>query len=64
MNAATFGVVFATEFIDGAEAFVTPFARFLCGGEQYFGRSLESRLPRLVCHMAKPLCSGLPLRFQ
>src|SRR6266481_3731093 len=37
MNAATFGLVFATEFIAEAEAFVTPFARFLCGEEERFG---------------------------
>jgi hypothetical protein len=39
MNAATFGLVFATGFIDEAEAFVTPFARFLLGEEECFGRS-------------------------
>jgi hypothetical protein len=37
MNAATFGLVFATEFIDEAEAFVAPFAGFLLG-EECFGR--------------------------
>jgi len=37
MNAATFGLVFATEFIAEAEAFVTPFARFLRGEEERFG---------------------------
>src|SRR2546428_3193454 len=46
MNAATFGLVLATEFIDGAEAFVT-FARFLRGEEECFGRSplMLSSLP-------------------
>jgi hypothetical protein len=39
MNAATFGFVFATEFIEEAEAFVTPFARFLLGEEECFGRT-------------------------
>jgi hypothetical protein len=36
MNAAAFGLVFATGFIDEAEAFVTPFARFLLGERGMF----------------------------
>ena len=43
MNAATFGLVFATEFMDDAEAFVTPFADFLPGEEEVFTRA------RLMC---------------
>src|SRR5712692_7123930 len=39
MNAATFGLVFATRFIDDAEAFVTPIARFFLGEEECFGSS-------------------------
>ena len=38
MNAATFGLVFATEFIDEAEASVTLFADFFLGEEECFAR--------------------------